>query len=873
MRIRIRKGFFTSAAGLTLLGIVFAAFLTAGGIFTYYYVKYSRMIDARLSGKVFQNTTQIFSAPEYISVGEAWGPEDLVTYLTRVGYRPETDDNSLGEFTVQGDTVDLRPSKLSYFGGSNALAVKFSGNAIRSIRPLAGGSELDTAQIEPELITNLFDSAREKRRPVRYEDLPPVLVHAILSAEDKRFFDHGGFDFVRIAGAAWADIRHSSSHYQGASTITMQVARTFFLSTDRTWRRKLAEAMISIELEQRFNKQQIFELYANDVYLGNRGSFGIRGFSEASVAYFGKDMRQLSVGECAYLAGIIRAPNYYSSADRRPERGAQARDRVLTQMLENRYITQEELAEAKSEPLKIVHADSSGSEAPYFVDMVKDHLLDKFSENELLSQNFRVYTTLDPALQRAAVAAVDAGVKNVDLLLAKKYEKWRREAAKKKSTEPIPQVQIALVAIDPKTGEIKAVIGGRDYGQSQLNHALAHRQPGSVFKPFVYAAAFDNAVDGVQPIITPATTVEDEPTTFEFDGKEYTPNNYGEKFMGHVTVREALTNSLNVATVKVAEMIGYGRVVQIARQMGLGTNIQATPAVALGAYEMTPVEVAAGYTAFADGGVRAEPEFLHSVVSADGTVVEKFTPQTHLVLDPRVAYLITSVLEDVLNKGTGAGVRARGFTLPAAGKTGTSRDGWFAGYTSNLLTVIWIGFDDNRDLGITGGATAAPVWADFMLRATKLPPYRDVKDFTMPEGVQSVLIDPESLELATPNCPTTREEVYIAGSAPTQFCELHGGSGAVSATGSWLSHIFGGDQPKQPQTDAQGKSITTYDPNRPPNATGQGAVGTGPGAAPDPSAQPEEKKKNPLQKIFGIFGGKKKDPDKAKPQPEKGDSP
>ena len=873
MRIRIRKGFFTSAAGLTILGIFFAAFLTAGGIFTYYYIKYSRMIDARLSGKVFQNTTQIFSAPEYISVGEAWGPEDLTAYLTRIGYRPEMDDNALGEFTVQGDTVDIRPSKLSYFGGTNALAVKFGGKAIRSIRPLAGGAELDAAQIEPDLITNLFDSAREKRRPVRYEDLPPILVHAILSAEDKRFFDHGGFDFVRIAGAAWADIRHSSSHYQGASTITMQVARTFFLSTDRTWRRKLAESMISIELEQRFNKQQIFELYANDVYLGNRGSFGIRGFSEASVAYFGKDMRQLSVGECAYLAGIIRAPNYYSSADRHPERGAQARDRVLTQMLENKYITEEELADAKQTPLKIAHTAGSGSEAPYFVDMVKDHLLDKFSESELLSQNFRVYTTLDPALQRAAAAAVDAGVKNVDLLMAKKYDKWRREAAKKGSTEPIPQVQIALVAIDPKTGEIKAVVGGRDYGQSQLNHALAHRQPGSVFKPFVYAAAFDNAVDGVQPIITPATTVEDEPTTFEFDGKEYTPNNYGEKFMGHVTVREALTNSLNVATVKVAEMIGYGRVVQIARQLGLGTNIQATPAVALGAYEMTPVEVAAGYTAFANGGVRAEPEFLHSVVSADGTVVEKFTPQTHLVLDPRVAYLITSVLEDVLNKGTGAGVRARGFTLPAAGKTGTSRDGWFAGYTSNLLTVIWIGFDDNRDLGITGGATAAPVWADFMLRATKLPPYRDVKDFTMPEGVQSVLIDPESLELATPNCPATREEVYIAGSAPTQFCELHGGGGAISATGSWLSHIFGGDQPKQPQTDAQGKPITAYDPNRPPNATGQAGVGPAPGTAADPNAQPEEKKKNPLQKIFGIFGGKKKDPDKAKPQPEKGDSP
>ena len=874
MRIRIGKGFFTSKLGLTILGVVFAAFLTAGGVFTYYYIKYSRMIDVRLSGKGLQTTTQIFSAPEYISAGQAWSVEDLTTYLTRIGYRPEADENSLGQYTVQGNTVDIRPSKLSYFGGSNALAVQFSGRAIRSIRPLSGGGSLDTAQIEPELITNLFDSAREKRRPVRYEDLPPELVHAILSAEDKRFFDHGGFDFIRIVGAAWADIRHSSSHYQGASTITMQVARTFFFSNERTMRRKLAEAMVSIELEQRFNKQQIFELYANEVYLGNRGSFGIRGFSEASVAYFGKDMRQLSIAECAYLAGIIRAPNYYSSADRHPERGAQARDRVLTQMLENKYITQEELDEAKHAPLKIVRTAGSASEAPYFVDMVKDHLLDKYSENELLSQNFRVYTTLDPALQRAAAAAVDAGVKNVDLLLAKKYEKWRKESAKKGSNEAIPQVQIALVAIDPRTGEIKAVIGGRDYGQSQLNHALAHRQPGSVFKPFVYAAAFDNAVDGVQPVITPATTIDDEPTTFEFDNKEYTPNNYGEKFMGHVTVRDALTNSLNVATVKVAELIGYGRVVQIARQMGLGNNIQATPAVALGAYEMTAVDVAAGYTAFANGGTRAEPQFLHSVVSADGSVLEKFTPQTHLVLDPRVAFLVTSLLKDVLNKGTGAGVRARGFTLPAAAKTGTSRDGWFAGYTSNLLTVIWIGFDDNRDLGLTGGATAAPVWADFMLRATTLAAYRDVKDFTMPEGVQSVLIDPESLELATPNCPTTREEVYVAGSAPTAFCELHGGSTAAASSSSWLSHVFGGgDQPKQPQTDAEGKPVTPatpYDPNRPPDATGQGTS--------DPNAPPGEKKKNPLQKIFGIFGGKKKDPDKAKPQPdkpsaEKGDSP
>ena len=870
MQIRVQKGFFTSKIGLTILGVVFAIFLSAAGVFTYYYMKFSHAIDARLSGNVLQNTTQIFSAPEHISAGQAWGPDELTGYLTRVGYRPLQDANALGQFTIQGSTVDIRPSKLSYFDGNNALAVTFRGNSIRSIKPLSGGAELDTAEIEPELITNLFDSAREKRRPMRYEDLPAPLVNAILSAEDKRFFEHGGFDFIRIVGAAWADLRHTSSHYQGASTITMQVARTFFLSTDRNWRRKLSEAMISIELEQRFNKQQIFELYANEVYLGNRGSFGIRGFSEASVAYFGRDLRQLTLPEFAYLAGIIRAPNYYSSADRHPERGVQARDRVLTQMFDNKYINEEELKEAKQAQLKIIRGSVSGSEAPYFIDMVKDHLLDKYSETELLSENFRVYTTLDPALQRAAAAAIDAGMKNVDLLLAKKYDKWKKELAKKGSNEPVPQAQVALVALDPRTGEIKAVVGGRDYGQSQLNHALARRQPGSVFKPFVYAAAFDNAVDGVQPVITPATTIDDEPTTFEFDGKEYTPNNYGEKFMGKVTVRDALTNSLNVATVKVAELIGYGRVVQVARKMGLGNNIQPTPAVALGAYEMTPVDVAAGYTTFATMGTRAEPQFIRTVVNADGEPLEKFTPQTRAALDPRVAFLVDSLLKDVLNRGTGAGVRARGFTLPAAGKTGTSRDGWFSGFTSNLLCVVWIGFDDNRDLGLTGGIVAGPIWADFMTRATTLAQYRDVKDFTMPDGVQSVLIDPDTLQLATANCPTTREEVYVAGSAPTVYCEVHGGHNLFSSTGSILSRVFGGGGDKAPEVDANGQPVKPYDPNRPPNATGQGQQPANPSANPADSG---EKKKNPLQKIFGIFGGKKKEPDKAKPQPEKGDSP
>ena len=861
MRFRLKKGFWTSTLGLSLLISTAVILVVAVSFFTFFYIKYARMIDARLSGHILQNTTQIFSSPERISDGQPLSADDLIMYLQRSGYRSESSEGSLGEYTLDGATLEIRPSKLSYFAASNAIAVQFNSKGIRAIRPISGGPDMGSADIEPELITNLFDSAREKRRPVRYDDLPPILVQAILSAEDKRFFEHPGFDFIRIAGAAWADLR-GSQHFQGASTITMQVARTYFLTSDRTWKRKLSEAMLSLELEQRFSKQRIFEMYANEVYLGNRGSFGIRGFAEASVAYFGKDLRQLTLPECAFLAGLIRAPNYYSVADRHPERAVQARDRVLMQMLENKYVTEADLQDAKRIPLKMFRTSVSGNEAPYFVDMVKDHLLEKYSEAELLGQNYRVYTTLDPQLQRAAAVAVEAGMKNVDALLAKKYEKKRKAKGKQAAApDSIPQAQIALVAMDPRTGEIKALIGGRDYGQSQLNHALAHRQPGSVFKPFVYAAAFNNAVDGAQPVVTPATTIEDEPTVFEFDGQEYTPNNYGEKFMGKVTVRQALTNSLNVATVKVAEMVGYGRVVQIARQMGVSANIRPTPAIALGAYEMTPVEVAGAYTAFATVGTRAEPVFLKNVTSAGGNTLEKYSPSTKLVLDPRVAYLVDSLMKDVLNKGTGAAVRAKGFTLPAAGKTGTSRDGWFSGFTSNLVCVIWIGFDDNHDLGLSGGTVAAPIWADFMIKATALPGYRDAKDFPMPDGIQNTLIDSDTLQLATPSCPVTREEVYIAGSAPTQFCELHGGHGPASAGGSFLSHIFGGGSPKPPQPEnVNANPNGQSDPN---GAAAKGASGD--------AAKATEKKKGPLQKIFGIFGGKKKEPEK--PIRDKGDSP
>jgi penicillin-binding protein 1B len=865
LRIRLTRGFWTSRLGLTLLGLVGVTFLTGAAFFTYYYITFSRMIDQRMSGQVFQNTSRVFSAPRRISVGETWGAAEMAGYLQRAGYTEVDVFGAPGRFSKTAATVEVRPSAYSYFARKNALRVEFTGGQVSRIVSLESRASLPSAELEPELLTNLFDSSREKRRLVRFEDLPRHVIDAVLAAEDKRFFEHPGFDPVRVVGAAWVDLRKGTKE-QGASTITMQVARSFFFSTERTWRRKLSELMVALQLEQRFTKEQIFELYANQIYLGNRGSFAIHGFGEAAKAYFGKDLRELTLGEAAFLAGIIRAPNRYSAAERNPERAAEARDRVLAQMVENKYLTAEQAAAAKKVALRPVSGGVETSAAPYFVDMVKDYLENRFPEHDLAAESLRVYTTLDPDLQRAAAAAVEIGMLELDKQLARRYERWRKRG------ERVPVPQVAVVVMDPRTGEIKALVGGRDYGQSQLNRALARRQPGSVFKPFVYAAAFANAVDERTPVVTPVTTIVDEPTTFYFEDKEYAPNNYGEEFHGTVTMREALMRSLNVATVKVGELVGFDRVVEVARRIGLDPRIQPTPAVALGAYEMTPIDVAAGYTVFASRGSRAEPLFMRRVVSSESRTLDENRPRVRPALDPRVAYLVTNLLQDVVNRGTAAGVRTRGFTAPAAGKTGTSHDGWFAGFTPNLLCVVWVGFDDNRELGISGASSAAPVWAEFMKRATAMPAWASMEGFEPPEGVVRLAIDPETLQLATPACPNTRDEVFIAGTEPVDFCERHGGrSLSRIPPASWLSRLFGGKkEPPAPEGTEKPDPAAKNPETIPPPGT-KPAPPVSPEKKPDapPESKPlasagEEKKKGPLQRIFGIFGGGKK---KENPRP------
>jgi len=522
------------------------------------------------------------------------------------------------------------------------------------------------------------------------------------------------------------------------------------------------EVMITLELEQRLTKQQIFEFYMNQVSFGQRGSFSVNGVGEAAVAYYGKDVKQLSLQESALLAGILNGPSLFSPY-RWPDRAKKRRDLVLTMMAQTGAITAKQREEAVAAPLGVVPPSVDNGDAPYFVDLVKDQLVERYSEKDLVSQPYRIYTTLDSDLQRMASEAIRAGIQEADQQLAKKKKKY-------------PQPQVALVCLDPHTGEVKALQGGRNYGISQLNRAISKRQPGSSFKPFVYAAAFNSAIDGSHPLITPATVVVDEPTVFTYDNgqKTYQPDNYHEKFAGPTTLRKALAHSYNIATVKVAEMTGYDKVAQLATQAGL-KGILATPAMAIGSYDATPLEMAAAYTVFANGGQYVEASLIRTVKSQDSTIVEEHHPQPKRVLDPRVAYLMTNMMETVMRSGTAASVRSRGFTAPGAGKTGSSHDAWFAGYTSNLLTIVWVGFDDNTNMPLEGAKAALPIWVEFMKRAVTLRRYRNPTPFNPPPGIVSLPVDPETGMAATLNCPNQVEEVFIEGGQP-EICSRHRGS-------------------------------------------------------------------------------------------------
>jgi len=812
------------------------------GFFSYWYVKYDRIIEQRFRDPVFSNSAKIYAGPRMVRVGSAFTVRDIAADLRHAGYREKDGESMLGSYHVRGGSIEVLPGPESYHSPEPATIAVAEGK-VSQIRSRSAG-DLAAYELEPQLVTSLFDAEqRSKRTMVKYDDIPKVMVDAVISIEDRRFFQHGGVNFLRLAEAAWVDFTHQR-HQQGGSTITMQLSRAFFLSPEKTFKRKLIEMLIAVQLEQKFSKQQILEFYANRVDLGQRGSFTISGLAEGARAYFNKDLKDVTVPEAALLAGLIQAPSYLSPY-RHPERALERRNVVIESMVETRAITREQADKAKAMALKLAPPNVEASDAPYYVDMVRDVVISKLNERELNDQSYRIYTALDPELQRTAAQAVETGIKLVDDQITKMRTRKKKIGKNKFETTvlPGPQAQVALVAMDPHTGEIKALVGGRNYGMSQLNHALAKRPTGSIFKPFVYAAAVNTALDGSQAVLTPASTVPDQPSTFAYGDQIYEPRNYKEEYHGDVTLRYALAMSLNNATVKLAEEVGYDKVAELAKNAGIA-SVKATPAMALGAYDASPVDMTAAYTTFANGGWRLSPILVNSVRNAQGDVVMNFGTEKKQVLDPRVAYIMTNMLEGVMNYGTANAVRVRGFNGPGAGKTGSSHDGWFAGYTSNLLCIVWVGYDDYSDIRLSGAQTAAPIWAEFMKKAIVLPQYSDVKPFNQPQGVVDVRLDKITNRLATPSCPDTYTIAFVAGTEPHDTCDQ---SGVIQG---FFSRIFGGNSEKALPPTADGGN---------PQTAG-GVQGDG---------DPTKKKKGFFGKIADAFKGDGGSHDKNTPPPSK----
>jgi penicillin-binding protein 1B len=744
---------------LILLTIVTLPIVIGASILIYTYVRFGVMVDRRLQGERWMVPSRIYARPLVLREGLPMDAKGLVKVLNGLKYEQKTESPPApGTFVVGPKGVAFAPRPIPE-AAQEPLLVSFDKNGVKEIRGLKSRRRYVEQTLEPELITYLFDETREKRRRVTYEELPQHLINAVLAIEDRRFFSHPGLDPFRIVGAALRNLK-ADSYVQGGSTITQQLCKNFFLTPERTIRRKAQEAILAFVLERRAEKKDILELYLNDVYLGQAGSFSINGMGQAARMYFHKDVSNLTLPEAALLAGMIQSPNPYNPY-RHPERATERRNLVIRAMNEAGFIDQPTMEKSQAAPVRVESETVDTADAPYFVDLVRSQLAQRYDPKDLTTQNLSVHTTLDLQLQALAQGALESGLDRVQKLIKRKNA---------------PPVQGCLIAFEPASGKVVALVGGRSYGASQYNRVTqARRQPGSTFKPFVYLAAFEATFDDpALPPITPATVVEDAPAVFFYEDKEYIPQNYEDKYFGYVTLRMALGRSLNVATVKVAEMVGYARVADVwSTKLGIGAPIKPYPALALGSFEATPFEMATAYNVLANGGLKIEPMTVVRVTDdKDRTLEQHSSPPPERVVHEESAFLVTNMLRGVIDEGTAAGARAMGFTADAAGKTGTTndlRDAWFAGYTPDLLCVVWVGFDDNTPIGLSGARAALPIWVDFMKAALA---GRKPAAFPVPaENVVFVDIDKETGLLASPSCGKSLSEAFIAGTEPQERCK------------------------------------------------------------------------------------------------------
>jgi len=726
------------------LGLIFAGYL---------WVKYARVIDERLGGEQ-RVVPRIFGRAFELRPGQGLTVTQLEQRLNDVGYASRTVVSGPAEFSMGSSLVVLRTRAAD----APTVRVEFSKGAPQTITKVINqdtGKPIAALSLEAPMLTAI--ATGQKRRYTPLATIPDHVRQAVLAIEDHRFYDHPGVDVIGSAGAVFTNLFGDKEYLVGGSTLTQQIVKNTFLTPEKTMRRKLQEQFMALVLESRFSKDQILELYLNDVVLGQRGPFEIHGVAEAARIFFGKDVKNLSLAEAATLAGLIQSPSRLSPF-RNPQRAIERRNVVLGSMVDAGYVTEDVAAAARKAPLGLA-TRALENEAPYFVDYVSQLVDERYVGLLEKGAAVDVFTTIDLQLQRIAQEAVAAGIEQVDKQLA---------ARKRKGT-----AQAAMVAVDPRTGEILAMVGGRAYNTSQYNRAVTtRRQPGSVFKPFVYLAAFEQMVATGSSAPTPATLVMDEPTIFMDGDQPYEPRNYQDEYDGLTTLRHALAKSRNIVAIKVAEQTGYDNVAALWTRIGVGTPAKPYPSIALGVFEVSPVEIATAYTLFANGGTVKPLTALTRIVE-DGRPRQLTAGPSRSVARADTTYLVTNMMRAVMNEGTGAGARSNGFRLDAAGKSGTTndlRDAWFVGLTPELLTVVWVGFDDNQPIGLGGSQAALPIWTAFMRNALA---GRASRSFPAPSGIVFAEIDPETGQLAGPLCPKVIQEAFLEGTDPTVQCERH----------------------------------------------------------------------------------------------------
>ncbi|MCB2185452.1 MAG: PBP1A family penicillin-binding protein [Deltaproteobacteria bacterium] len=746
-----RRGRRLAAWALGLCLLAAAGLVVYGGLA-------SVQMRSRFGGQVWSLPSRVYSDAPLYYPGMALSQAAFTDALETRGYQAvKGEPRAKGQFASRPGRVSVYLRDLALPDQQRAgfpATLSFSAQGLEQITRQDGGPEPDLLTLEPVELGSFFGPERESRELVSLANLPPHLVHAVLAAEDADFYSHHGLDYLGILRAMWVNLRQGAIR-QGGSTISQQLVKNYFLAPERTLTRKIKEAFLALVLEATFPKDQILEIYLNEIYLGQSGSVAIAGVGEAALFYFGRPARELKVPQAALLAGLISAPNALEPR-RHPRAAQERRNQVLRAMAQKGWLPAAELPARLQAPLEVTPYRAYARRAPYFMQFVSRQLGELYTPEQLTTLGLAIHTTLDWQVQEAAEKALAQG-------LARLEKESPRLVAKGQ-----PRLQGAVLVMEPQTGHILALVGGRDFGASQFDRvSQARRQPGSTFKPFVYLAALDQ--------FSPLSLLSNEPHAYPVEGnKTWTPDNYSPYPAAQVTLADALAHSLNRPTVDLAVREGLSQVVATAGRFGFAGPLPAYPSLALGAAEVTPLELARAYAALAAGGVLPLPLAVRQVGSPAGQELLRRPVRKEQVASPAQTYVLSALLRGVVERGTAQGLRRLGITAPVAGKTGTTsdyRDAWFVGYTPDLLALVWVGFDDGRPLGRTGGQAALPIWASLVRQV----PWRLSGEWPAPPpGVRALSVCTQSNLLAGPNCPTTRTVYFLDTVVPDRHCNLHG---------------------------------------------------------------------------------------------------